>query len=287
MTQNNVNLFDLGHSFDQKGQYQEAWNCWVVANGQSNLRYDVFSAVNFLNHWMSLGLEHITTPGDQGEDLIFIVGMPRSGTTLLEKILASHPDVIGRGELAGIPDIVEWWGLKQLDNVTAEDITMLKELYRSYQPRIEGKKLVDKMPRNFLSVGFIKMLFPQATIIHSTRNREDILLSMYSIDFENKMPFKYRVEDLQLFHYHYALLMEFYVNNGVKMHNVSYEHLVYNFEEDVRQLLDRIELPYNPNCLKFYQHPDESLTASKYQVKQPIYTSSVDRYKNYLPFVRF
>ncbi len=110
---------------------------------------------------------------------------------------------------------------------------------------------------------------------------------MYGIEFTNRMPFKYRVEDLQLFYYHYQSIMKIWEQRYTDIQHVVYEDLVTNFESSVRSILSNLGVPFQKQCLEYYNHPDDSLTASRVQVRCPIYTSSIGRYKNYLPYVRF
>ena len=231
---------------------------------------------------------------------IFIVGMPRAGSTLLEQILASHSMVEGTTEL---PDIITL--AKELRSRAAEDEagvydgvlarmspTELEELGRQYleRTRIHRKTdkpfFIDKMPNNFLHIGLIQVSLPNARIIDARRHPLACCFSNFKQYFARGQSFSYSLEDVGYFYRDYVDLMDHY--DAVlpdRIHRVIYERLVNDTEGEVRSVLDYCGLPFEEGCLRFFENKRPVRTASSEQVRQPIYQSGVEQWRHYDAFL--
>lgn len=231
--------------------------------------------------------------GDNSELPVFILGMPRSGTSLVEQILASHPAVYGAGEqtligktagglqktLNTIKPYPFCVPLLQPDRVQRLAEDYLKKL-RQLAP--DAERITDKMPMNFLHLGLIALLFPRARIIHCVRDPVDTCFSNFIQLFAEGHEFSYDQQELGTFYGNYRRLMTHW--NSVlplQIHEVVYESIVSNQETEIRQLLEHCNLPWDEQCLQFHQHERSVQTASQWQVRQPVYNSAVKRWKKY------
>ena len=211
---------------------------------------------------------------------VFIVGMPRSGTTLLEQILASHPDVHGAGELPHIQRIADAAG-----PIAALDADRLAAMGRDYLIHPErlaaGRRhVIDKMPSNFLHVGLIRLILPDARIIHCRRDPVDTCLSCYTKLFTTEQSFTYELNELGRFHRGYQDLMAHWRAVLPPSHflEVDYEAVVADMPAQVSRMLDFLGLPWDDACLNFYRTQRPILTASVNQVREPLYNTSVGRW---------
>lgn len=224
---------------------------------------------------------------------IFIVGMPRSGTTLVEQILASHPQVTGGGELSHFPATV-FASLQRLDpsgfpdaasRLLPGDVQQIANDYLgALDQSINGTgHFTDKLPGNFLMVGMIKLVFPNARIIHCTRDARDTCLSMFKIFFPSGgHHFSYDLEELMDYHRNYQSLMQHWKSLfGDDIIEANYETIVRDPEASIRALLAESGLEFDPQCLDFHKTRRVVRTASAAQVRRPIYTSSIGAWKNY------
>lgn len=235
--------------------------------------------------------------GVSTEAPIFIVGMPRSGTTLVEQILASHPEVTGGGELSQFPATVfpmmqelhshgfpDAASLLQPDHVTQIARTYLGALDET----ITGtSRFTDKLPGNFLMVGLIKLAFPNARVVHCTRDARDTCLSMFKIFFPSGgHHFSYDLGELIDYHRHYQALMQHWKSLfGDDIIDANYETIVTDPETSIRTLLDECGLDFDQRCIDFHATKRVVRTASAVQVRKPIYTSSIGMWKNYAPYL--
>lgn len=225
--------------------------------------------------------------GVASEMPVFIIGMPRSGTTLVEQILASHPQVHGAGELSALRLAVDKAG-KFPDSVAELDVAKLAHIGNDYLAQVstlapDAKRLVDKMPANFFYAGLIPLILPGARIIHCRRDPVDTCLSCYSKHFAGEQLFSYQLDELGQFYRAYADLMESLraILPPERFIEVDYESVVDDLEGQARRLIDFIDLPWNETCLNFHQTRRVVRTASVAQVRQPIYTSSKGRWRKH------
>ena len=216
---------------------------------------------------------------------VFIVGMPRSGTTLVEQILASHPQVQGAGELASLRLAVESQSVfpQSLANCSAQDLARIGDDYLArIKPLTNGRdRLVDKMPTNFLYAGLIPLILPGARIIHCRRDPVDTCLSCYSKQFgKEQLLFTYDQAELGQFYRDYQVLMAHWrqLLPAESFIEVDYESVVDDLEGQAKRLIDFIDLPWNEACLDFHKTQRVVRTASVNQVRQPLYKTSKGRW---------
>jgi len=236
-------------------------------------------------------------PGGSASDLpIFVVGMPRSGTTLTEQILASHPRVHGAGEMTHIaeiahrilPDLLLPRGrLVYPDYLSGTGIAALRQVASGYLDRVRAlapaaERITDKLPNNFLHVGLIAALFPNAQIVHCRRNPLDTCLSCYEQDFSGKMLFSWELGELGRYYQQYDRLMAHWRQVLPRpMIEVRYERLVADLPTEARRLVAQCSLDWDDACLAFHETDRPVLTASLSQVRRPIYASSVGKWRRY------
>ncbi|MBD3317706.1 MAG: tetratricopeptide repeat protein [Chitinivibrionales bacterium] len=227
--------------------------------------------------------------GSQSERPLFIVGMPRSGTSLVEQILASHPAVFGAGELSIIPTIApRLFNADKPDRSTAtlsaETLSAYAESYLKHISAVAGDspKVTDKMPANQLHLWLIALLFPNTRIIHCTRDPLDNCTACYIRNFSHPHEYADDLSDLGFFYRQTERLMSFWKENiPLPIVDVSYEQIVRDTEETVRSILDFCGLPWDDRCLEFHETKRNVTTASRTQVRKKIYTSSLGRWKTY------
>ncbi|MBF0448602.1 MAG: tetratricopeptide repeat protein [Magnetococcales bacterium] len=230
--------------------------------------------------------------GLEDETPIFILGMPRSGSTLIEQILSSHPDVYGAGELNFIRQSVQDRVGSHMLSFMPKKIARLQpeafqEMGREYIAKLreispKSRFITDKMPHNFLNVGIIRLMLPKAKIIHSVRSPEDTCLSIFRLKFLGVHNYAYDLTELGQYYRLYAEMMAHWhrVLPGV-IYDVNYEQLTANQEEETRKLLQFCQLEWDDNCLNFHQTVRAVKTASNVQVRQPMYRSSVAGWRKF------
>jgi predicted Zn-dependent protease len=231
---------------------------------------------------------------------IFIVGMPRSGSTLIEQILSSHSMVEGTMELPDIPQIARELAVRQqsagdapffdaLSALTAEQLRGLGEQYlasTAIQRKTQAPFFIDKMPNNCLYVGLIQLVLPNAKIIDARRHPLGCCFSVFKQNFARGQDFSYDLDDTGRYYRNYVELMA-HVDAVLpgRVHRVHYESMVQNTEAEVRRLLDYCGLPFEEKCLRFYENERAVRTASSEQVRQPIFRDGMDHWKHYEPWL--
>jgi predicted Zn-dependent protease len=238
--------------------------------------------------------------GSKAIDPIFIVGLPRAGSTLLEQILASHSLVEGTRELADITSIARELGrkssemddaafLEALAALNAADVAALAERYldgtRIYR-RTGEPRFVDKMPNNFLYIGLIHLMFPQAAIIDARRHPLGCCFSCFKQHFARGQRFTNDLADLGGYYRGYVDLMAHFdaVLPG-RVHRVNYEDVVKDLPREVRGLLEYCGLPFEDRCLRFFENRRSIQTASAEQVRQPIFSEGLDQWRHFEPWL--
>lgn len=212
---------------------------------------------------------------------VFIVGMPRSGTTLTEQIISSHPDVFGAGEL---PDIMRT--KRRMGDISADNLKEAGELYvelaSARNKTRDVKRITDKMPGNYLNIGFIAGILPNAKIIHCCRSPLDTCLSNYKQNFMVGQYWSYNLEEMGEEYARYLDLMKYWHEQlPGQILDINYEDTVNDLETQARKLIDHIGLEWNDACLEPHKQKRAVLTASKSQVTQPVYKTSVQKWKIY------
>lgn len=233
-------------------------------------------------------------PADTGVTPIFIVGMPRSGTTLVEQILGAHSQVKALGELPfmniAAREMGRTWEVRarttpSTDHELLNDFSKAARHYRAaVLDRNRGARfIIDKMPQNFRYLGLIEIMFPDALVIHCERNAMDTAFSCYQQLFETtNLPFSYDLRDIAGYYAIYRQYMDHW-SNVLKLRwlNVGYEPLIGDLESHVRELLEYCGLPFEQACLEFNNADRTVLTASASQVRRPLYANSVEKWRRY------
>lgn len=291
--------FALGKALLDAGQTGQALDCYDQANSlqRSLIEYDVCADTAWMRSisaQVPAQLLHklgAAGAGEPSEMPIFIVGMPRSGTTLVEQILASHPDICGAGELRTVQRMVDsvvatdeqplpFPGMMQTLDV--QDFTELGEFYLESVRRLAGGKsrVIDKMPLNFLYLGLIHAMLPNARIIHMRRDPLDTCMSCYCQPFNAAQKFAFDLAELGAFHAAYRDLMQHWraCLPASRLLEIDYEQVVCDLEGSARRLLDFCSLPWNDACLTFNKTERRVRTASMAQVRQPIYRHGMGRW---------
>ncbi len=232
---------------------------------------------------------------------IFIVGMPRSGTSLVEQILATHPKIHGAGELTEFGKQInkifsknkKFIFPKEPKNWNSKNLEIIAQEYIKYLKKISGKHkyITDKLPHNFQWIGFIKILFPKSKIIHCTRDKYDNCLSIFKNFFAGNLKFCYDLKELAQHYKGYVDLMEHWQREMPGfIYNISYEELIKNQEKEIKNLINFIGLNWDPICLKFYENKRPVHTVSLSQVRKPIYKDSLKSWEKFrkgmLPLIK-
>jgi len=302
-SQQQVSLhFMLGDLYDKQDYFQQAFEHYLAANRLKARTYDIEALTSFIDRLIS-----IFTPGfmstaprasHNSDSPIFILGMPRSGTTLVEQILSSHPDVFGAGELEDIRLItaqllsVDEHGQPPSDclgALTTQTCNQQADRYLKHLDKLSSasRYVTDKMPQNYLGLGVISLLFPRARIIHCKRNPVDTCLSCFSNDFGETHAYAYDLEVLGKYYREYQRIMyHWQAVLNIPMLDISYEALVADQEGMTRALLEYCNLEWDDRCLRFYDNKRTVTTLSYDQVRKPIYTRSIGRWKHYEPYLK-
>ena len=226
-------------------------------------------------------LDHYKGKGFKSKTPVFIVGMPRSGTTLTEQIISSHPDVYGAGELLEINTLDIEFGPLNENNVAKQGEWYVNKT-KALDPSGKALRITDKMPGNFSSLGKIASILPDSKIIHCRRNPIDTCLSCYKQNFARGQYWSYDLEELADYYNMYLELMEHW--RAVlkdRFIEIDYEETVNDIESQARRLIDHVDLPWDDACLEPHKQKRAVLTASKMQVIKPVYKTSVKSWERY------
>lgn len=272
-------------------------NNWIKTSIHEETQFldeikEIFSSEFINRNKLNSKLDLSDTP-----EPIFILGMPRSGTTLCEQILSSHSTVFGGGELQNFVDVSE---IGQTTNVKSHDITKYKDKLKKMTKELLEKKrtiysqklkkiganasfVTDKLPHNFLLIGFIKILFPKAKIIYCKRDKMDNCFSLYAHKFVDKSHgYSYNQKVLGKYYNLHTKLMDYWLKTFKgEIYTLNHENLINNQEKYTRELLNYCGLGWEPACLEFYKTKREVQTASNEQVREPINKKSLSAWKQY------
>ncbi|ADN75339.1 sulfotransferase [Ferrimonas balearica DSM 9799] len=293
--------FALGKALEDRGQFEQAFDYYARGNQlkQSQSRYRPESMARDLK----LQAQHINADlvaskaglGCTAPDPIFIVGMPRAGSTLLEQIIASHPQVDGTMELPDIAAMAHRLnGRRRVDeapaypaNLVDLDGDTLRQMGQQYldQTRIHRQgapRFIDKMPNNFRHIGLIKLILPNAKIIDARRDPMACCFSNFKQLFAEGQEFSYSLDNMAAYYRGYERLMAHFdqVFPG-QILRVQYEDVVADLEQQVSRILDYLELPFDERCLAFHKTQRSVRTASSEQVRQPLYRSGLEQWRNF------
>jgi tetratricopeptide (TPR) repeat protein len=281
--------YALGKYFDDVKDFEQAFHHFQRANELAKLhaakhdRHRLTQAVDRMisaydHHWRGRTSANATASSCP----VFVVGMPRSGTTLTEQILASHPSVFGAGELP-------FWGAASAMHESCAPLGQLADDYLQLLATLapEALRIVDKMPGNFMFLGLIHSALPNARIIHMQRDPIDTCLSIYIQHFQNAHSYTNDLEDLAHYYMQYLRIMKHWrsVLPRDALLDVPYEELVDDPQTWSRRMLEFIGLPWDARCLEFHRTERTVITASKWQVRQKISQASIGRWRNYERYI--
>tara|TARA_B110001450_G_scaffold208226_1_gene198863 strand:- start:921 stop:2426 length:1506 start_codon:yes stop_codon:yes gene_type:complete len=275
--------FAIGKAHEDLNDYKNAFISFKKGNNLKNeiSTYNVDQETKTFNKIKSIfNSPNVIESKKEGTKIIFVVGMPRSGTSLIEQILSSHNKIYGAGELSFLSDIIE-----QKINLENPDFAQIQSKYKNSVKKFNYSEeyLVDKTPLNFKWIGFILNYFPNSKIIHCKRNPIDTCWSNYKNLFSSKkLDFSYNFSNLAHYYRLYEdLMMHWNIIYKDKFYEIDYEKLVENKEEEMKKVIKYLNLQWDENCLNFHKNKRSVSTASLAQVRKPIYNSSVEKWKSY------
>lgn len=297
--------FALGKAYEDASEYEKSFNHYKQGNDLKlpYTKYQTEDIINECTNQKEVCSEDLFDMkkgwGSSSNEPIFILGLPRVGSTLVEQILASHSMVDATHELPNILATSHKLNLRRAQNnesrypdillsLSAPQLKLIGENYINDSEvfRKDGVYFIDKMPNNFRHIGLIKLILPNAKIIDIRRNSMSACFSCYKQLFAEGQEFTYSLERLGNYYNNYIDLMNHW--NKVlpnQILSVNYEDLVNNFENTVKEILDYCKLPFEEACIEFYNSKRSVKTPSAQQVRQPIYTSGLDYWKNYDPYL--
>ena len=293
--------YGLAKYHDRRGEFGDAATCGLVANAA---RRRVTGPMD--RSALSARIDGLIATYDadffaqrkrfgQGTDQpVFIVGLPRSGTTLCEQILASHPQLHGAGELPDLADLaihtVEGTGSLPWQAASHVSLMGSRELAPRYLQALRNGapkdrlRISDKSPLNFFQLAFAAVLFPNARVVHCRRDARDNALSIWMENFSPDQRYATDFEDLAFFHAQYERLMAHWRNVlPLRSIDIQYEETVGDLEAQARKLIAFLGAPWDDRCLDFHRNERAVQTPSRWQVRQPIYSRSVGRWRSYAP----
>jgi hypothetical protein len=292
--------FALGKAYADLKDYKRSFRHLLAGNTakRAAISYDERSVFNLFDRIEATFTRELITQksgsGDPSHMPIFVIGMPRSGTTLIEQIIASHPMVHGAGELQTFNDVIltvrgaDGKALGYPDFVPALDAPALRQIGSRYIADVRqlaptGERVTDKMPSNYYFAGLIRLALPNAKIIHSVRDPVDTCISCFSKLFTAEQNHTYDLAELGRYYKRYERLMAHWhgVLPAESIMDVRYEYVVADLESQARRIIAHCGLPWDDRCLLFHETHRPVRTASATQVRQPIYKSAVGRWRVY------
>jgi predicted Zn-dependent protease len=294
--------FALGKALEDARDFAASFTHYARGNAlrRAEVLYDSAANTRFVQRTETLYTREFFADragsGCQAPDPIFIVGLPRAGSTLLEQILASHSQVEGTRELPDIPGFAIELGAierpgeppafpQSVGRLSRAQLAELGERYlaQTLPNRTLGRaRFIDKMPSNFFNIGLIHLILPNARIIDARRSPMDCCFANFKQHFQAGVWFSYSLQDIGRYYRDYVRLMTHF--DGVlpgRVHRVQYERVVADIEGEVRRLLDYCGLPFEEKCLRFHETRRVVQTASSAQVRQPLYSDSIELWRNY------
>ena len=292
--------YALAKELEDLGEWERSFGYLERGAGQrrSLMRYDLqrdIDTMAAIEETFNAERLAATVAGSDNGEPIFVVGMPRTGTTLVERILGSHSEVYSAGELGNFATVLmQQMRAKVNDPATPRDelvrlsasidFAALGDAYVESTRPFTGNtsRFIDKLPLNFLYVGLIRLALPNASIVSVRRHPLDTCYAVYKQLFVDAYPFSYDLEELARYYAAYDRLMRHWETALTDaVYTVRYEQLVDDFEPEVRRLLEHCGLGFEEACLRFHENRTASTTASTVQVRQPVYKSSVGNWRHY------
>jgi hypothetical protein len=290
--------FGLAKSYEDLGDHTRSWQHLSAGARleRARLKYDAVQDRTVVDRIIS-GFADVApaTKDSIGESPIFIVGLPRTGTTLVERIVGNHSQVHSAGELLALRDAIgfavdhsaphlssNWLDYAQALGDLDGEVIAREYLARSRAKRGNRPRFSDKAPANFYYCGLIFRAFPNARVVHMTRHPLAACYAIYKTRFNGGFAFSYDLQELADYYIGYRQLMDHWhrVLPG-KILDVAYEDVVTAQEATTRRLLDYLDLPFETSCIDFHLNPAATSTPSSVQVRQPLYTSSVEQWRHY------
>jgi len=287
--------FGLAKACEDLGNFEQAYAHYSRGNGlrRKLLNYDIHQDIELFEQLKSSYPEiekNSLEPDKLSKNLkpIFIVGMPRSGTTLVEQIISSHSQVTGAGEL----NFVGQFGADIATGSTEANHKSLLKFRHNYLNKLQNFSdgnliVIDKMPQNFRYIGLLAAAFPEAKIVHIKRNPSAVCWANYKQYFRSKsIGYCYAIDDVISYHKLYLNLMDFWKNTlSKKIYNLDYEQLTVYQESETRQVIEYLGLDWDKNCLSPQHNMRSVATASNIQVRRKVYQGSSIQWKKYQPFL--
>ena len=297
--------FALGKALEDREEFEDSFRYYEQGNAlrKAGLRYDPERLPNAMQRQIEVCSEQFFREIEGSKldvnDPIFVVSLPRSGSTLLEQILASHSEIDGTMELPNIIATAHRLNGRRLETEEAQYPNVMTQMTSEHFKRLADKyiadtkihrknapRFVDKMPNNFMHVGLIHSMFPNAKIIEARRHPMACCFSNFKQLFADGQEFTYSLDDIARYYNSYVELMQHWdeVLPG-KVLRVHYENVVADAENEVKKLLDFIDVPFEKSCLDFYKTDRSIRTPSSEQVRQPIYKNALEQWRNFEPFL--
>lgn len=290
--------FALGKAYEDIKNYKKSFENYKLGNKikREDTKYQIEDDValfeNIKSSFSNIDFQNLDNIGNKNDKMIFILGMPRSGTTMVEQIIANHKNVYGAGELRDLTQIIKENFLvndkiKFPEKLNIKNQAFFNNMGAKYIENLDRYNanknyITDKAPLNFKWIGLIKLILPKSKIIHCTRDPKDTCLSLFKNFFEGELNFSYNLEEAGKYYKLYKDLMKFWKQLFPDfVYDISYEKLVKNQEFESRKLLDFCNLNWDKNCLTFYKNKRGIVTASFAQARKPIYKDSVKSWQKY------
>ena len=294
--------FALAELYESANNYKLASNLYIEANKlvRKTFSYSTVEQKKYFqklkNIYSDSNFKKYSFSGSKSKKPIFIIGLPRSGSTLVEQIISNHSKVHGAGEVDYFQrttfEAEKILARKYPFKLSDFDDETINTLGKFYLDKINIDKNIDKVTdknlANFFSVGLIKMIFPNAKIINVSRHKKDNCLSIFSIKFTGSYPYAYNLKEISEYYTLYQDLMDHW--NSIypgEIYNLNYEDVISDIEEETKKILNYCDLIYEENCLEFYNNERPVMTASTHQVRKKLYNSSVGRWKNFEEYLEF
>tara|TARA_Y100001970_G_scaffold289873_1_gene421566 strand:- start:6146 stop:7792 length:1647 start_codon:yes stop_codon:yes gene_type:complete len=293
--------FAISKVFSDKKKYNESFNYLKEGNNLKRKTFE-FSISKEKKLFASIKKnfnkvrDYRINQGFESDIPIFVVGMPRSGTSLIEQILISHKSVSGLGETNDLEiSLSKFFEIKKDSIIINESstqnplnyINVGKKYLERLQKTTKNKHIINKLPLNFRWMGFIRLILPNSKIIHCKRNPYDTIYSIYKSIFSTKgNEYSYNLKEISEYYLLYNSLMEYWQKNNIDFYEVEYEKLINDNVKEIKNLLKYCNLSWDKNCLSFYKTKSVVRTLSASQVRKKIYTSSIGKWKPYAGHMR-
>ena len=296
-------MFALAKAEEDMGLIEKSFNSLNIANStwRKSLAFNISDEINFFNQiqgiFTKINITKNFTDNFEEKKIIFILGMPRSGTSLTEQIISSHSSVFGAGELPQLSRIIKT-ELMVNNNLSDEKIYKLIENddfanqlrvdYYNFLQRFNATEtfITDKAPLNFRWIGIIKILFPNAKIIYCSRNSKDNCLSIFKNFFEGGLDFAYNQKELGTYYNLHRALMNFWKElfpNSI--YDAKYEKIIDNPDNEIKRIIKFCNLNWEESCLQFHKNKTPIKTLSTAQARKPIYKRSKNSFEKFAPFL--